>query len=125
MGYGEIDSKRRAMVPGDLSEHFSCLMVLNQVRAIDQVWTTDISSIPLQNGCINLLAIVELFSRHLLCLMLSNNFGTAFSQKALFMALARGFKPSTFHSDQVGQFTSSALLQRLNSEQIKIGWAGR
>ena len=41
-------------------------MDLKQVTAADQIWATDITTIPLQKGFLYLVAIVDLFSRNVL-----------------------------------------------------------
>lgn len=125
MGLRAIYQKPRTTVPGDSSERYPCLVDLNQVRGIDQVWATDITYIPLQKGCLYLVAIVDLFSRHIPSWKLSNSLDTEFYLEALEMALATGHKPEIFHSDQGCQFTSTAFVGRLKAEEIEISWSGR
>ena len=81
--------------------------------------------IPLQRGFLNLVAIVDLFFRHVLSCRLSNSPNTEFCLEALEMALGGCRKPEVFHSDQGCQFTSSAFVARLQAEEIKISWSGR
>ena len=95
------------------------------VTAVDQVWATDITCIPMQKGFLYLVAIVDLFSRNVLSWKLSNSLDTEFCLDALEMALEGGRKPEIFHSDQGCQFTSSDFVARLQTEQIKISWSGR
>jgi putative transposase len=125
MGLRAIYQKPRTTVPGDSSERFPCLVDLSTVTAVDQVWATDITYIPLQKGFLYLVAIVDLFSRHDLSWKLSNSLDTEFCLEALDMALEGGRKPETFHSDQGWQFTSSDFVTRLQAEKIKISWSGR
>ena len=82
-------------------------------------------NIPLQKGFLYLVAIVDLFSRHVLSWKLSNSLDTEFCLEALEMALGSGRKPDVFHSDQGCQFTSSAFVGKLQAEEIKISWSGR
>ena len=42
MGLRAIYQKPRTTVPGEPAERFPCLVDLTQVRAVDQVWATDI-----------------------------------------------------------------------------------
>jgi putative transposase len=125
MGLRAIYQKPRTTVPGDPSERFPCLVDLRLVMAVDQVWATDITYIPLQKGFLYLVAIVDLFSRNVLSWKLSNSLDTEFCLKGLEMALEGGRKPEIFHSDQGCQFTSSDFVTRLQSEKIKISWSGR
>jgi putative transposase len=125
MGLRAIYQKPRTTVPGDPSERFPCLVDLRLVTAVDQAWATDITYIPLQKGFLYLVAIVDLFSRHVLSWKLSNTLETEFCLDALEMALAGDRKPEIFHSDQGCQFTSGDFLARLRAEEIKISWSGR
>jgi putative transposase len=90
----------RTTVPGDPSERFPCLVDLRLVTAVDQVWATDITYIPLQKGFLHLVAIVDLFSRNVLSWKLSNSLDTEFCLDTLEIALGGGRGPEIFHSDQ-------------------------
>jgi len=125
MGLRAIYQKPRTTIPGDPSERFPCLVDLSLVTAVDQVWATDITYIPLQKGFLYLVAIVDLFSRHVLSWKLSNSLDTEFCLEALEMALEGGRKPEIFHSDQGCQFTSTDFVARLQAEKIRISWSGR
>jgi putative transposase len=50
MGLRAFLQKPRATVPGVPSERFPCLVDLRLVKAVDQVWATDITCIALQKG---------------------------------------------------------------------------
>ena len=125
MGLRAIYQRPRTTIPGDPCERYPCLVDLDQLTAVDQVWATDITYIPLQKGFLYLVAIVDLFSRHVLSWKLSNSLDTKFCLEALEMALGSGRKPDVFHSDQGCQFTSSAFVGKLQAEEIKISWSGR
>ena len=120
-----IYQKPRTTVPGYLSERYPGLVDLNQVRGIDQLWATDITCISLQKRFLYLVAIVDLFSRHILSWKLSNSLDTEICQEALDMALADGHKPEIFHSDQGCQFISTAFVGRHKAEEIEISCSGR
>jgi putative transposase len=93
--------------------------------APDEVWATDMTYIPLRNGFLYLVAVVDLFSRHVLSWKLSNSLDTKFWLEALEMALGSGRKPQILDSDQGCQFTFGDLVARLKEEEIKISWSGR
>ena len=99
MGLRAIYRKPRTTIPADPAERFPCLVDLNAVTAVDQVWATDITYIPLQKGLLYLVAIVDLFSRNVLSWKLSNSLDTEFCLDALEMALGGGRKPEIFHPD--------------------------
>jgi len=125
MGLRAIYRKPRTTVQGDPAERFPCLVDLNTVTGVDQVWATDITYIPLQKGFLYLVAILDLFSRNVLSWKLSNSLDTEFCQDALEMALGGGRKAEIFYSDQGCQFTSGDFVTRLQAEEIKISWSGR
>ena len=71
MGLRAIYRKPRTTIPGEPAERFPCLVDLKEVSAVDQVWATDITYIPLQKGFLYLVAILDLFSRTILSWKLS------------------------------------------------------
>jgi len=85
MGLRAIYQKPRTTIPGDPSERFPCLVDLKQVTAVDQVWETDITYIPLQKGFLYLVAVVDLYSRNVLSWKLTNSLDTEFCLDALEM----------------------------------------
>jgi putative transposase len=125
MSLRAIYQKPRTTVPGNPSLRFPCLVDPSQVTAVDQVWATDITYIPLQKRFLYLVAIMDLNSRHVLSWKLSNSLDTEFCLEALEMALNSGRRPQIFHSDQGCQFTSTDFVGRLQAEGIKISWSGR
>jgi len=78
MGLRAIYRKPRTTIPGDPAERFLCLVDLNTVTGVDQVWATDITYILLQKGCLYLVVIVDLFSRNVFSWKLSNSLDTEF-----------------------------------------------
>ena len=78
-----------------------CLVDPSQITSVDQVWGTDITTIPLQKVFLYLVAVMDLHSRHVLSWKLSNSLDTEFCLEALKMALSSGRRPQIFHSDQV------------------------
>jgi putative transposase len=116
MGLRAIDQKPHTTVPGDPSERFPCLVDLKQITAVDQVWATDITYIPLQKGFLYLVSIMDLHSRNMLSWKLSNTLETEFCLEALEMRLSSGRRPEIFHSDQGCQFTSGNFVARLQTK---------
>lgn len=125
MGLRAVYPKPRTTIPVDPAERFPCLVDLEEIKAPDEIWATDITYIPLRKGFLYLVAIIDLYSRHVLSWRLSNSLDTEFCLDALEMALGSGRKPRVFHSDQGCQFTSSDFVERLRKEKIKISWSGR
>ena len=94
MGLLAIYQKPRTTVPGIPSEQFPSLVDIDKITSIDQALATDITYIPLRKGFLNLVAIVDLFSRNILNWKLSNSLDTEFCIDALEMTLASGIRIS-------------------------------
>ena len=90
----------------------------------NQVWSTDITFVPMPHGFMYLVAIIDWFSRYVLAWQLSNTLEADFCLLALEQALATG-KPEIFNTDQGSQFTSHRFTSRLEQDNIRISMDGR
>jgi putative transposase len=91
----------------------------------NQVWSTDISYIPMARGFVYLVALIDWFSRRVIAWKLSITMDTSFCIEALDEALSRHGKPEIFNTDQGSQFTSEAFTGRLKEEGIAISMDGK
>ena len=94
------------------------------LTGINQVWSTDITYIRLEEGFAYLVAIIDWHSRKVLSWRLSNTMDTRFCLEALRGALETG-KPSIFNTDQGSQFTSNEFTGELEKNEIKISMDGK
>lgn len=90
-----------------------------------QVWSTDITFIPMSRGWMYLTAVLDWFSRYVLSWRLSNTLDGLFCVEALQEAVAQHGRPEIFNSDQGVQFTSAAFTGVLEREGIAISMDGR
>jgi len=90
----------------------------------NQVWSTDITFIPMLNGFMYLVAIIDWYSRFVLSWQLSNTMDTTFCLQALDGALTIN-TPEIFNTDQGSQFTSHDFTDRLLANSIQISMDGR
>lgn len=90
----------------------------------DQVWSTDITYLPLCDGYLYLTAVMDWYSRYVLAWRLSNQLEGTFCCEALDEALAIS-QPEIFNTDQGCQFTSEAFTSRLRARNIQISMDGR
>ena len=90
----------------------------------NHVWSTDITFIPMSNGFMYLVAIIDWYSRFVLSWQLSNTLDTTFCLQALEDALAIA-TPDIFNTDQGSQFTSHDFTGRLLAGNIQISMDGR
>ena len=91
---------------------------------VGQVWSTDITYIPMRYGFMFLTAIIDWYSRYVLAWELSNTMETLFCVDALKHALTKG-TPEIFNTDQGSQFTSEAFTDVLLEKNIAISMDGR
>ncbi len=94
------------------------------VNRVDQVWSADITYIPMAQGFLYLVAIMDWHSRHVLAWKLSNTMDTDFCVTALEAALGKG-RPEVFNTDQGAQFTSDAFTQTLQERGIRVSMDGK
>ncbi len=90
----------------------------------DQVWSSDITYIPLPGGFMYLVAIMDWYSRYVLAWRLSNTLDSLFCIAALQEALHQR-RPEIFNTDQGCQFTSVAFTNLLEAAGIRISMDGR
>jgi putative transposase len=90
----------------------------------DQVWSTDITYVPLASGFMYLAAVIDWFSRYVLAWRLSNTLDGSFCLEMLDEALGRG-KPEVFNTDQGVQFTAQAWTGRLEAAGVQVSMDGK
>jgi putative transposase len=107
-------------------EHRIYPYLLREVAILrpNQVWSTDITYIPLAHGYGYLTAVLDWYSRYVLSWELSSTLDGEFCLDALEQALAVG-SPEIFNTDQGCQFTSQAFTGRLERAGVAISMDGR
>jgi putative transposase len=90
----------------------------------NQVWSCDITYVPMPTGFMYLTAVIDWFSRYVLAWGLSNTLDGGFCLEALESACTK-VRPEIFNTDQGVQFTSRAFTSRLESKGIAISMDGR
>lgn len=94
------------------------------IQRPDQVWSTDITYVPLASGFMYLAAVIDWYSRYVVAWRLSNTLDGSFCLDMLDEALS-GRKPQVFNTDQGVQFTAQAWTQRLESAGVAVSMDGR
>jgi len=108
------------------AEHrkFPYLLRDRTIRRPDEVWSADITYIPLRHGFMYLVAVIDWYSRLVLAWRLSNTLESSFCLDVLNEALARR-RPEIFNTDQGVQFTSRSFTTRLEAAGVKISMDGK
>lgn len=97
-------------------------------RVIDranQVWSSDITYIPMRRGFVYLCAIIDWYSRRVLAWRLSSTLTTDFCVEAVEKAITRYGRPEIFNTDQGSQFTSAEFTGLLKANSIQISMDGK
>lgn len=124
MGLEAIYPKPRLSVAGPEHKVYPYLLHGAEIHHPNQVWSTDITYVPMQQGFMYLVAVIDWYSRYVLSWELSNTLDVGFCLAALEEALEMG-KPDIFNSDQGVQFTSRAFTGRLEEAGVAISMDGR
>jgi putative transposase len=124
MGLEAIYPKPRTTVRHPDHRIYPYLLRHVEVVRPNQVWSTDITYIPMRGGFLYLTAILDWYSRYVLAWRLSNSLDGAFCIAALEEALLGG-QPEIFNTDQGVQFTSVAFTGCLETRGIAISMDGR
>jgi putative transposase len=95
-----------------------------EINRKDQVWSTDITYVPLACGFMYLTAVIDWHTRYVLSWRLSNSLESHFCIEALEEALSIG-TPEIFNTDQGSQFTARSFTSRLEDAGIAISMDGR
>jgi putative transposase len=124
MGLEAIYPKPRLSAPGQGHRIYPYLLRGVKVQRRDQVWSTDITYIPMASGFMYLAAVIDWYSRYVIAWRLSNTLEGSFCLEMLEEALGSG-KPEVFNTDQGAQFTASAFTGRLESAGVVVSMDGR
>jgi putative transposase len=124
MSLEAIYPKRRTSEPAPGHKIYPYLLRHVKVTRPNQVWSADITYVPLRCGFLYLVAILDWYSRYVLSWRLSNTLDGAFCLEALEEALQIA-RPEIFNSDQGAQFTSRDFTGRLESAAVAISMDGR
>jgi putative transposase len=90
----------------------------------NQVWSADITYLPLARGFMYLVAVMDWFSRYVLSWRLSNTLDGLFCLEALAAALQHG-QPEIFNTDQGVQFTARAFTSAVEQAGVRVSMDGR
>jgi len=124
MGLKALFPKHKTSISAPGHKIYPYLLRGMTITHSNQVWSTDITYIPMKSGFMYLVAIIDWFSRYILTWRLSNTLDGAFCVVALNQALANG-QPKIFNTDQGSQFTAHAFTQPLLDANIRISMDGR
>jgi putative transposase len=116
--------KPNLSIPDGSHKIYPYLLRNQTINEVNQVWSTDITYIPMTKGFLYLTAVIDWYSRYVLSWELSNSLETAFCLRAMETAFQLG-KPLVFNTDQGSQYTSLEFTDFLETRQVQISMDGK
>lgn len=125
MGIEALYRRPRTSIPAREATIYPYLLSGLAIERPNQVWTSDITYLPMVHGFMYLVAILDVASRKVLSFRLSNTLTADFCVAALSEALAKFGPPQIFNTDQGSQFTSTEWITRLERSGVAISMDGK
>jgi putative transposase len=124
MGLEAVYPKPKLSIGGTGHKVYPYLLRDVAIDRVNQVWSTDITYIPMPKGFMYLTAVIDWYSRYVLSWRLSNTLDVGFCIEALEEALSHGC-PEVFNTDQGVQYTSESFTSRLLAAGAKVSMDGK
>jgi putative transposase len=125
MGIQAIHPGPKTSQPHPRHKIYPYLLRNLHIDRANQVWASDITYLPMENGFIYLTVIMDWYSRKVLSWRLSNSLDSSFCVDALEEAIHRYGKPEIFNTDQGSQYTSDVFIEVLKDNDIEISMDGK
>lgn len=125
MGICAIYQKPNLSIRNKEHEVYPYLLKSIDISHSNQVWSTDITYIPMENGFLYKVAFIDWHSRYLLSYATSNTLDTEFVLEAFYSAKETHGNPLIVNTDQGSQFTSKTFTGTLKAHGIQISMDGR
>ncbi len=125
MGLEAIYPRPRTSRPHPEHAIYPYLLRDMNIESPNQVWSADITYVPMSRGFLYLVAVMDWQSRKVLSWRLSNTMDADFCVEALREAIRDYGRPDIFNTDQGAQFTSGAFTKVLKDNDIAISMDGR
>lgn len=125
MGIEPLFPKRRLSKPTPGHKIYPYLLRNREITRAGEVWTADVTYLPMARGFCYLACIMDWASRRVLSFRVSNTLDASFCIEALEEALERFPAPEVMNTDQGSQFTSEGFTGLLVAHGIKISMDGR
>ncbi len=125
MGLATPYPKRNLSLANQAHKVYPYLLRDLMIDRVNQVWSTDITFVPMAHGFVYLVAVMDWYSRRVLSWRVSNTLDTSFCIEALEEAIGNYGTPEIFNTDQGSQFTSEDFTSVLKENDIRISMDGK
>jgi len=120
-----IYPKKNTSKPAKGHKKYPYLLRGLKIECVNQVWAADITWIPMKQGFMYLMAIIDLNSRYVVNWSISNTMDAAWCAEVLKEAIEQHGCPEIFNTDQGSQFTSLQFTDVLKANGIRISMDGK
>jgi putative transposase len=125
MGIEPLFPKKKLSKPAPGHKIYPYLLRDLGVIGAGQVWSMDITYLPMARGFCYLTCVMDWASRRVLAFRVSNTLDASFCIEAVEEALERFPAPLVMNTDQGAQFTSEAFTSVLVAHGVKISMDGK
>jgi putative transposase len=125
MGIEALYRRPRTSIAAREAKIYPYLLEGLAIERPNQVWSSDLTYLPMAHGFLYLVAILDVASRKVLSFRLSNTMTPDFCVDALSEAIARFGAPEILNTDQGSQFTSTAWTDVLKDAGVRISMDGK
>ena len=125
MGIEALYRRPRTSIPARDAFIYPYLLGGMAIERANQVWSSDLTYLPMAHGFLYLVAILDVASRKVLSFRVSNTMTADFCVEALQEAIARFGPPEILNTDQGAQFTSEAWTDVAKAANIRISMDGK
>ena len=126
MGLSAIYPRRSMSKPGEGHEIFPYLLRELEILGPNHVWCLDITYVPMAEGFLYLVAVMDWWSRMVLAWEISNTMDAEFCIRAWEEALEKsGHPPVISNTDQGAQFTCSEFIEAVQTVDTQVSMDGR
>ena len=125
MGQQAVYPQKRLTRQGQAEYVHPYLLRGLDISRANQVWSTDITYIPMRYGFMYLYAVIDVYSRYIVGWRLSNTLDRSNCTGLLEECVARHGAPESINTDQGSQYTSRDWIDAVKGYGIKVSMDGR
>ena len=125
MGIEALYRRPRTSIPARDAKIYPNLLDGLAIERPNQVWSSDLTYLPIAHGFLYLVAILDVASRKVLSFRVSNTMTPDFCVEALTESIARYGAPEIVNTDQGSQFTSKAWTDVVEAAGARISMDGK
>jgi len=125
MGIEALYRRPRTSIPARDAKIYPYLLEGLAIERPNQVWSSDLTYLPMAHGFLYLVAILDVASRKVLSFRISNTMTPDFCVDALSEAIARYGAPEIVNTDQGSQFTCKAWTDVVDAAGARISMDGK